>query len=442
MSWWRQLGLAIMACLTFSQAFALGLGNLTVHSRSGEPLLADVAVLTTAEEKNTLGELTVGLADAQTYQRLGIATSTTQAQLQVRLAKNSKGEPVVRIQSSEVLQLQPDEVFLDALLEVRWSAGLVRRAYTLMVGDEAKVTVKSGDTLTDIATRMLPNLEDANLDQALIALYRANPQAFAGGSIHRVMEGAELKLPSKAMVQSVPKAEARQVTQLADTAYRKGDLSATSDSAEIQMGDRLRVGPAEGLDGDATRRMEELLVQERALAEAKKRIVEIEKNIAELKALTEQQQAKAKKASGGWQNYAGPLALLGFIVLALLVLLKLSKQSAKQQLSKPASQVEASAITAPQTSGALPDHAAKLFASLNLDLPPRQTQAPVIQSQEVPTAETLRVKLNLVRAYITIEDFGAARKVLDEILMVSSQIDPEITIDAKSLIAQIDQRVG
>ena len=56
MSWWRQLGLAIMACLTFSQAFALGLGNLTVHSRSGEPLLADVAVLTTAEEKNTLGE--------------------------------------------------------------------------------------------------------------------------------------------------------------------------------------------------------------------------------------------------------------------------------------------------------------------------------------------------------------------------------------------------
>jgi len=76
-----------LACLTFSQAFAVGLGNLTVHSRSGEPLLADVAVLTTAEEKNTLGELTVGLADAQTYQRLGIATSTTQAQLQVRLAK-------------------------------------------------------------------------------------------------------------------------------------------------------------------------------------------------------------------------------------------------------------------------------------------------------------------------------------------------------------------
>lgn len=441
MSWWRHLGVALFASLAFSQAFALGLGNLTVHSKSGEPLLAEVTILTTLEEKNVLGDLSVALADSQTYQRLGIATSTTQAQLQVRLAKNAKGESVVRIQSTEVLQLQPDEVFLDALIEMRWPAGLVRRAYTLMVGDEAKVVVKAGDTLTDIATRMLPNLEDANLDQALIALYRANPQAFAGGSIHRVMEGAELKLPSKQMVQSVPKQEARQVSQIADAAYRKGDLNATNDTAEVQVGDRLRVGPAEGADGDATRRMEEILVQERALAEAKKRIVEIEKNIAELKALTEQQQAKSKQSVSGWQNYAGPLALLGFIVLALLVLLKLSKHNAKQQVLASVPVVTPSP-TASVASGALPDHAAKLFASLNLDLPPKQAPSAASEVPEVPTAETLRVKLNLVRAYITIEDFGAARKVLDEILMVSSQIDPEITIDAKSLIAQIDQRVS
>ena len=122
--------------------------------------------------------------------------------------------------------------------------------------------------------------------------------------------------------------------------------------------------------------------------------------------------------------------------------LPISKHSAKQQLSEPASLAVTPAATSSVDAAALPDHAAKLFASLNLDLPPRQTRVPVSQVQETPTAETLRVKLNLVRAYITIEDFGAARKVLDEILMVSSQIDPEITIDAKSLIAQIDQRVG
>jgi pilus assembly protein FimV len=54
-------------------------------------------------------------------------------------------------------------------------------------------------------------------------------------------------------------------------------------------------------------------------------------------------------------------------------------------------------------------------------------------------AESLRVKLNLIRAYITIEDFGAARKAIQEVLAVSNQIDPELTIQAKSLMAEVNQ---
>ena len=93
-------------------------------------------------------------------------------------------------------------------------------------------------------------------------------------------------------------------------------------------------------------------------------------------------------------------------------------------------------------SAAVPEHAAKLFASLdlNLDAKPAQTQVPSFA--DLPTPETLRVKLNLIRAYITIEDFTAARQAIDEVLAVSSQVDPDLTIQANSLLAEINQRTS
>jgi pilus assembly protein FimV len=403
---------------------ALSLGNLNIQSKTTEPLIAEVGIQLSADEASGLKDLSVALSSPDIYKRLGITSSATQTQLKVSLVRNAKGEPsAVRITADEPLKLAQDEVFLDALIEVRWASGLVRRAYTLMVGDESKVSVKAGDTLTDIASKALSDFEGASLDQALIALYRANPQAFAGGSIHRVMTGAELRLPSKAMVNSVPKQEAKELAQAADKAYRSGrsEVSLQDDVKSEVLGDRLRVGPADGPTGESKRRIEELLVQEKALADAKQRIVELEKNIGDLKHLIESQD-KSVASQDTWKNYAGPVIVVIFVLLALFILLRLSKRDVKE----PSQLV-------------VPEHAAKLFASLDLNLP----ATPVAQNPlpaDLPTPETLRVKLNLVRAYITIEDFGAARRALDEVLSVSSHVDPELTIQAKSLLAEIDQR--
>ena len=422
------LALAVFA----GQALALNLGHLSIQSKVGEPLVAQIAVQVNPSEIDSLKDIQVALASPEMYQRLGITSSATQAQLRVSLIKGSKQEPVaIKISSDEVLKLAPNEVFLDALVELRWSAGLVRRVYTLMVADQAKVEVKSGETLTEIATKVMADFDDANLDQALIALYRANPQAFAGGSIHRLMAGSELKIPSKAMVQSVPKQEAKEIAITANTAYRSGqaNLPLTDISKPELAGDRLKVGPAAGLEGEAKRRMEELLVQEKALSDAKQRIVELEKNISDLKKLIQSSdQGSGAKAPTDWKDYAGPGVLAVFILIALWVLLKLSRNEAAK--AKAAD------------SAAVPEHAAKLFASLdlNLDAKPAQTQVPSFA--DLPTPETLRVKLNLIRAYITIEDFVAARQAIDEVLAVSSQVDPDLTIQANSLLAEINQRTS
>ncbi len=418
----QTLGVSLLGLLMTGQALALSLGNLSIQSKPDQALKAEIAIELHSSEVGTLKDIQVALSSPEIYQRLGITSSATQTQLKVTLVKGSKQEPVaIRITSDEVLKLQADEVFLDALVELRWSAGLVRRAYTLMVGDQAKVQVKGGDTLTEIAARALPQFEDANLDQALIALYRANPQAFAGGSIHRLMAGAELKMPSKAMVQSVPKEEAKNIAASADQAYRTGQSQLSlSEVSKTIVGDRLKVGPADGLEGDAKRRMEDLLVQEKALSDAKQKIVELEKNIADLKTLI-QNSDKAPAMASGWKAYAGPIAIAVMTLIALLVLLKLSKNQAKQN-------------QAPQ----MPAQAAQLFASLDLNLGSPTSAAS--KNLDLPSAETLKVKLNLVRAYITIEDFGAAKVALQEVLAVSSQVDPELTIQAQSLMAEIDQR--
>ncbi|NBV71650.1 MAG: hypothetical protein EBR60_06320, partial [Burkholderiaceae bacterium] len=81
----------------------------------------------------------------------------------------------------------------------------------------------------------------------------------------------------------------------------------------------------------------------------------------------------------------------------------------------------------------VPQRAAAILADLDLNLEPSATA-------EIPAAESLRVKLNLAKAYITIEDFAAARKAIEEILLVSNQVDPQMTISAKSLLSEINQR--
>jgi pilus assembly protein FimV len=228
------------------------------------------------------------------------------------------------------------------------------------------------------------------------------------------------------MVQSVPKSEAREIVSSADKAYHLGKadepLSQTVKNNLVE--DRLKVGPAEGLSGEAKRQMEDLLVQERALAEAKQRVIEVEKNIADLKRLVEGRDKRVIPSTDDWKTYVGPLVIGMFIFVALIVLLKLSRSESKN----------------PSQEVAVPEHAAKLFASLNLDLPATPSQAIVSASANLPSTENLKVKLNLARAYITIEDFGAARRALDDVLSVSSRVDPDLTIQAKSLLAEIDQR--
>ena len=70
------------------------------------------------------------------------------------------------------------------------------------------MTVRRGDTASRLALRHLG--PDASLDQMLLAMLKANPDAFIEGNVNLLKAGATLRIPSAAEAAAIPRAEARQ----------------------------------------------------------------------------------------------------------------------------------------------------------------------------------------------------------------------------------------
>jgi FimV-like protein len=68
--------------------------------------------------------------------------------------------------------------------------------------------VRKGDTLFGIARKS--RHDGVTRNQMILAIYRANQSAFAGGNIHRLDVGTVLTIPSRAEVEGIASAEADQ----------------------------------------------------------------------------------------------------------------------------------------------------------------------------------------------------------------------------------------
>ncbi|NDP37358.1 MAG: fimbrial protein FimV [Rhodoferax sp.] len=162
------------------------------------------------------------------------------------------------------------------------------------------VTVKSGDTASKIATATKP--ANVSLDQMLVALLRANPDAFIGDNVNRVKAGSVVSIPTAAQAEATPAADARQIiiAQSKDFNDFRRKLAAAAPSAQMAGADRkasgavqakvedkkpltavpdkltLSKGAVQGASAEAQ------LAQERNAKEAADRATEIAKNISDL----------------------------------------------------------------------------------------------------------------------------------------------------------------
>ncbi len=184
-------------------------------------------------------------------------------------------------------------------------------------GSGNQVTVQAGETAGKIAAAH--KTDAVSLDQMLLALLRANPEAFVGNNVNRLRAGAVLNLPSEEQAQAVPAGEARQtlVAQSRDfnefrrrlaegvpTAPAAGTSREAGGRVQAQVEEKrpaaaapdkltLSKGAVQGRGGS-----EDKVAQNRAAQDASNRVAELNRNISELNKLTGALPGAAQPAAG------------------------------------------------------------------------------------------------------------------------------------------------
>src|SRR3546814_2823417 len=101
---WLLLLALVLAALAMP-AFALGLGQITVKSERGEPLLAEIAII--SSDPGELENLQARLASPETFARVGLEPpDSTVSGLQFTVALDPQGRPVIRRSEEHTSELQ------------------------------------------------------------------------------------------------------------------------------------------------------------------------------------------------------------------------------------------------------------------------------------------------------------------------------------------------
>jgi len=360
---------------------AAGLGRLTVQSSLGQPLRAEVEVTSlSAQEAQSLA---ARLASPEAFAQAGLQFSPALTGLQLSVeARGSR--TLVRISSSQpmnepfvdlLLELSwnggkllreytflldpPASVASGSAAATPPAAGATQAAQTTQEVSSSRATparagssqaalsatespsrsrapadpisatpttsgtieVRRGDTLSAIAGRVKP--ATATLDQAMIALFQANPNAFSG-NINLLKSGGTLIVPDAAGMAALAPEEARNQVRMqsADFAsYRRqlaglapavasapsGSSASGSVSARVTEGtsppqgtDRLRLsrpesqgtsgaatGSAVGRAGSQASAAEQAVARDAALRESQSRLEALERTVDDLKKLLE-----------------------------------------------------------------------------------------------------------------------------------------------------------
>lgn len=438
-------------------ASAINLGLPQLQSRPGEPLRVEIPIRFSANEQTALSSLNVALPNKSVFERLGISQKILDLNPQAMVYRNRKDQLMILVETVNPVPVSEDP-FLDVLVNLNWSSGSLTKTYTLLLGDTDKILVKPGQSLSEVATIMAPRLDGATLDQTMLALFKANPDAFASGSINKLIVGVELDKPSQALLRSINPSEASQFVAEANQQWllARGNKDSSTGSAksgkaksgELTPKDRLKIGSS-AEDNDQERRYtEELVAQEKQLELAKTRVTELEKNIADLQRLLDKSKEKKAVANnfdlGGLGAFGPAIFAIGLVGLTGLLLWGFARYARRSELGIFKSQTnDAENNPDKSISGApisMPDQVKSLFAGIDLNLPKASSSSISSSNEANPLVDTLRVKVNLARAYITIEDFAAAKKSLEEVLSMSHSVDPEITTEVQSLLSELSTR--
>ena len=231
--------LAALGMLLPVAVSALGLGEIRLSSALNEPLRAEIPLISIDPEE--IDVLSVKLASRAQYEQAGIEQVPELRQLRFEPTTAADGSPVIRVTTRDSVA----EPFLNFLIEVNWPTGRVVREYTLLldpptlmrgappvsqlpaVSEPAAARppsvsapsiappsggeygpVLQGETLWQIAETVRPD-PSLTVQQVMLALQQANPEAFLRSNINLLRAGVVLRVPSRDEMAALAADEAR-----------------------------------------------------------------------------------------------------------------------------------------------------------------------------------------------------------------------------------------
>lgn len=204
---------------------AATLGDISILSGRGQPLQAEVELALSGDAE--AGEVvTYAYTPEEYWSRSGLSVEASLRGLSTHLGKRPDGSYFLKVWSASAVE--SPQVAL--LIEVTSTAnGKSVREYvfhlpttvTAAIPDaqgaehgetksgqvEQTVEVKPGDNLNKIARAIKP--ETVSLERMLVALYRANPQAFMGKNMNRLKAGKVLRVPKADEIDKLEQREAK-----------------------------------------------------------------------------------------------------------------------------------------------------------------------------------------------------------------------------------------
>ena len=211
---------------------AAELGKLHVISAIGQPLNAEIELIDIAEgEFDTLSAVVAG---DQAYALLNLSKPSFYDQIVIQAAKNLNGLPVLVLSSSQSI----DESFLNILIQLSGSHTQIVREYALLLDHPIPAEQEVASPSVDVPQPIVQENEnenvspaqdyyqvskgeslvaiaqkagyEADLNKAILALFKANPHAFNAKNINGLSQGAKLHIPSAAEVMAIDAAKAYQ----------------------------------------------------------------------------------------------------------------------------------------------------------------------------------------------------------------------------------------
>jgi hypothetical protein len=113
--------------MTAGLAYAAGLGRLTIASTLGQPLVAEVELVSVQEHE--VAALKVRIASPEAYTKANVQYSPALLGVRLSIERRSDGRPYVKIISTRPV----NEPFIDLLVELSWPQGHLVREYTALI---------------------------------------------------------------------------------------------------------------------------------------------------------------------------------------------------------------------------------------------------------------------------------------------------------------------